>query len=458
MAITNPSSLYSGGNVRLDPTPYLRLAIQERIRKEARGQAIEQYYQKLPETLNDKGVRDQEVPIIADYKNKMAQAWMDNRDAIRRGDPQAQLRVQQLFREAQAVARKSQIAGQTDKQLGQMWFDKNNQPILNSEDFIQKHQQHNLPVTDPDFKPLDIAEVMANRPFNQDDYVKQIKGNFKYGEGVPTITPHPTDKNLEVVTTNPILDDQTKENIYASSAYKLHNDIAFQRQLRRDFSTPEQIAPLNEVSKKVFGHDISEPEDIAAAYTASLLPSSTVRQNVRTSIDALNKTREDAATLAFERRKKLLNLQDRLIKGRKVNGVDTDEVDYPTNVLADELGVEKEMFDSTGKSIGNKKIVYVEDIPVGTHRGINPKDINKGIYPVQPKEEDQRNGKFRPYYEVETDKNGNVDFIGKGGKKIGAEDARNNFIKEVVPTKAKLQINKSRPSTTRPKKDPLGIF
>jgi len=50
-------------------------------------------------------------------------------------------------------------------------------------------------------------------------------------------------------------------------------------------------------------------------------------------------------------------------------------------------------------------------------------------------------------------------FIGKEGKRISAEDARNLFIKDVVPTKVKLQINTNKPtSSTKPKKDPLGIF
>lgn len=457
MSLVNPPTLFTGGNVRLDSTPYLRLALQERARKEARGYAIDQYYQKLPENINDKGVRNQEVPVIADLKNKMAETWINNRDALKRGDPNAQMKMQQLYRQAQAITRESQNASKIDMQLGTMALDKNNQGILNNDDFIQQHTLHNLPVNDPNYKPLDITQTMANRPFDPQVYAKDLKANVKYSEGIPTITPHPQDKNLEVVTTSPVLDDQTKQNLYAGAAYKLHNDVSFQRSLQKNFSTPEQIAPLNEISKKVFGHEIKEPEDIAAAYTASLLPSSTTRQSVRASLDEANKKRMDAATLAFERRKALALLNDRLIKGRKVDGVDTDEVDYPTNVLGDELGVEKEMFDSNGKSIGNKKIIYVDEIPVGTHRGINPRDINKGIIPVKPKTEQQANGKYRDYYEMETDSNGNIDFVGAGNKKIGAEDARNNFIKEVVPTKVKLHINKSKPSSTTPVK-PKGKF
>lgn len=446
MALNNPSSLFSGGNVRLDSTPYLRLALQERARKEARGYAIDQYYQKLPENINDKGVRNQEVPVIADLKNKMAETWINNRDALKRGDPNAQMKMQQLYRQAQQITRESQNASKIDMQLGTMALNKNNQDILNNDDFIQQHTFHNLPVNDPNYKPLDITQTMANRPFDPQSYAKDLKANVKYSEGIPTITPHPQDKNLEVVTTSPILDDQTKQNIYAGAAYKLHNDVSFQRSLQKNFATPEQIAPLNEISKKVFGHEIKEPEDIAAAYTASLLPSSTTRQSVRASIDAANKTRADAATLAFQRRKELAHLNDRLIKGRQKDGsVDLAQVGYPTQVLSEQYGEDTPLWDkATGKSIGNKRVVYIDKIPVSTLRTINPQDVNKGIYPVegvpilQPDKKTYREGFY-------VDEQGN--FIGRDGAKIGAEDARNLFIKEVVPTKVKLQINSNKPAS-----------
>lgn len=448
MAIVNPSTLYNGGNVRLDSTPYLNLAIRERQRKEARGYAIDQYYQRLPENINDKGVRNQEVPIIGDLKNRMVQTYIENRDALRKGDPNAQMQMQQLFREAQAVTRKSQGASQIDMKAATMALDKNNQEILNNEGFVERHRRQTLPVTDPDYQPLDLSHEMAERPFNPDNYAKQLRSQVKYGEGIPTITVHPTDKNLEVVTTNPVLDDQTKQNLYEGAAYKLHNDVSFQRALQKNFSTPEQIAPLNEISKKVFGHEIKEPEDIAAAYTASLLPSQTTRASVRASVDAQHQWQEDQMNKRFAHAEKMQRMNDRLIRSRKVDGVDEVEVGYPTNEVVEEYGVDETLQTVDGKV--TKTILYEDEVPVGTMRSMNPRDDNKGVRPVKPKAAKQPDGSFRNYWDVEKDENGNINLVGAGGKKIGAEDGRNNYIKEVVPTKAKLQINKSKPTSTKP--------
>lgn len=453
MALQNPSTLYSGGNVRFDLSPYLRIAMQERQRREARGYAIDQYYQKLPETINDKGVRNQEVPIIGDLKNRMMETYVQNRDALRKGDPAAQMKMQQLFREAQAITRKSQGAAQIDMSLGRMALDKNNQGILNSDGFVEKHSLHNLPVTDERYQPIDITEVMAERPFNPMDYSKELKSTVKYSEGIPTIKPHPQDKNLEVVISNPILDDKTKENIYAGAAYKLHNDVAFQKALQKNFSTPEQLATLNEVSKQVFGHEIKEPEDIAAAYSVSLLPSSTTRARVVPSIDARNAEWDRRNKIQFGQRQALARLNDRLIKGRKTaSGEDEEMVGYPTNEIVDEYGVTETL--QTVDGIEDKTILYEDEVPVGIMRTVNPRDLNKGIYPVKPKTARQPDGTYRNYWDVEKDKNGNINLVGAEGKKIGAEDGRSNYINTVVPTKVKLQTNKNKPatSTASPKK------
>lgn len=431
MAIVNPSTLYSGGNVRLDSTPYLRLALQERARNEARGQAIDQYYQKLPETINDKGVRDQEVPIIGDLKNQMVQTYIENRDALRKGDPTAQMKMNQLFRKSQSIARESQNASKIDMALGTMALNKDNQPILNNEGFIQRHSLHNLPVTDPNYKPIDISEEMANRPFNPQSYAKDLQSNIKYSQGIPTITPHPTDKNLEVVTTNPVLDDQTKQNLYAGAAYKLHNDISFKNALQKNYSTPEQIAPLNEISKKVFGHEITKPEDIAAAYSASLLPSQTTRASVKASVDAKNEEWDRRNAIQFKQRQDLAAFNSRLIQGRKsAEGTPEGTIGFPTDEINKQYGEDLTLQKNGVKE--NKRIVRVGNVPSTILETINPIDINKQKYGVDAFDGKDADGKAFKYYEVAPD-----GLVGKNGK-IGRNDAQALYIDKFGNTKVKV--------------------
>ena len=89
--LINPRNLYSGGNVRLDSSPYLRMAMQQQYRQQARDEATNQYFSRLPDKLNEAGVRQQDLEDpegnggirqdISNWKNK----YMMNKSAIIRG-------------------------------------------------------------------------------------------------------------------------------------------------------------------------------------------------------------------------------------------------------------------------------------------------------------------------------------------------------------------------------------
>jgi len=58
--IHNPSTLYSAGDVKLDSTPYLRIAMAQKARQQAIDEAAYRHYSELPDKLNSAGVRAQD--------------------------------------------------------------------------------------------------------------------------------------------------------------------------------------------------------------------------------------------------------------------------------------------------------------------------------------------------------------------------------------------------------------
>jgi len=70
MGLINQQGMYQGA-APLNPLPYVNIALQQRARRQAREDAIDKYYRELPNTINDKGVRDQEIPLINEYRNKI---------------------------------------------------------------------------------------------------------------------------------------------------------------------------------------------------------------------------------------------------------------------------------------------------------------------------------------------------------------------------------------------------
>lgn len=61
MALINPSALYTEGAVKLDTTPSLNFYAQLLAKKQAKKDALDQYYQKLMDTTQ--GRENQMRPI-----------------------------------------------------------------------------------------------------------------------------------------------------------------------------------------------------------------------------------------------------------------------------------------------------------------------------------------------------------------------------------------------------------
>lgn len=91
MSLINPHNLYSEGNVSLDSSPYTKIVLQQRAKKQALEESANQYFNKLPEKLNTAGVRQQDLEdpegnggILKDIED-LRNNWYQNRDAIRKG-------------------------------------------------------------------------------------------------------------------------------------------------------------------------------------------------------------------------------------------------------------------------------------------------------------------------------------------------------------------------------------
>lgn len=438
MALHNPAGLYTGGKVNLNPLPYVNIALQARAKKEAREQAIDQYYRKLPDTLNDKGVRDQEVPIINDYKQKIFDYGQQNREALRNpkmDNGAAAHGLDKLFREVQSVIRQSQNAAKTDLELGKLWFNKDNQWALSNDDFVKQHEQHNLPVTDPNYKPMDLASVMANRPFDQATFVKQIKTQFPYSEEVTTAN-DPANPLYDIVTTSPKLDDKTKQGIYAYAADKLHNDYTFKNKISKGLD-PNQLTALNDLSQKTFGKPIENDEDLAAAYTVSQLPVTQTKQKRATDAGAMMDRKEkfakDMQKARFSHAEVMAKLNDKLVRGRKEDITADDAVGYLTDEYVAKKGIpltqqEKSM---AVKTLGFEPIGYVRarDIDERDLNTISGGDKTKMIPRTSPITYGDQEIFFI---------NNDGDWVGDGGQIISRDAVKDLYLKG--KTKQSIQI------------------
>lgn len=447
--LQNPAGLYQG-TPNLNPLPYVNIAIQARQRKQAREDAIDKYYRQLPDTVNDKGLRDQEVPIINDYKNKIFSFGVKNREKLRNpkiDNGAAQLTLDKLIREAHGVARNSQNAAKDDLEIGKMWFNKDYQDVINNEDFIKQHDAHNLPVTDPNYKPLNMAEVTQLKPFDQAGYAKEVKGLFPYDVTTTRVT-DPTNPLLDIETATPKLGEDAKKGIYAYAAEKLHNSSTFRKHISKELAGTGQLPILNEISQRVFGHPLDSDEDIAAAYTVSQMQTTSKKEKPVTDIGAVMDKRRKEGMEDWRTKNKITFGQSMAkIAANKAAGTPPEDTGYLSDNVADEVGETQTIRFGNDKS--EKRVIYVDKIDPERLNIISGRDLSKKQIGVEPIAIKQPDGSVKMGYYQDL---GTGDWEGKGGQKISRERVKDDYIKTVSPSKFKVQAGtKASENTKNPK-------
>lgn len=463
MALHNPSGLYQS-QAPLNPLPYVNIALQQRARKQAREQAIDQYYQKLPDTINDKGVRDQEIPIINEYKNKIFEYGYKNKEALRKGDGAAQLGLQQLMREAQSVARESQDLGRRGLERGKMYLSKEGRWAVDDDEFMAAEEAESQPlyvvkdgqiIKNPTHNKMDMVGLLSNRPFDEKEFGKEIKDKVKYGTKIQT-TNDPTNPLFDIVSEVPSLDESSKGKIYAFAAEKLHGNRRFEDFIKK--KTPEQLAILGEVYKETFGKPAEDDEDFAAGYVISQLPIQSTKQKRPQDTDAVMDKRFKQAKIMEgikqANRKELFGMrEDAKAAGEEANDL---WIDNYLNRIRQEAKASGKV---TTYKFGDGRTVTGYPVPLDPvlSKAVGFDDKNKGMLMVTDE------GKYVPiFYETDAnyapiEKNGTY-VVDKTKTNILSQDA----IKLALGGKTGVkQLNKemTKPSQkTKPKKDPLGLF
>lgn len=463
MALQNQIGIYQGA-APLNSLPFVNIALQQRARKQAREQAIDQYYQKLPDTINDKGVRDQEIPIINEYKNKIFEYGYKNKEALRKGDGAAQLGLQQLVREAQSVARESQDLGRRGLERGKMYLSKEGRWAVDDDEFMAAEEAESQPlymvkdgqiVRNPSHNKMDMVGLLSNRPFDEKEFGKELQSKVKYGTKTQT-TNDPDNPLYDIVSEIPSLDESAKGKIYAFGAEKLHGNRRFEDFIKK--KTPEQLQILGQIYKDTYGKEPTEDEDYAAGYVISQLPIQSTKQKRPQDTDAVMDKRFKQAKIMEgikqANRKELFGMrEDAKAAGEEANDLWIDE--YLNRTRQEAKGSGK----VTTYKFGDGRTVTGYPVPLDPvlSKAVGFDDKNKGMLMVTD------DGKYVPiFYETDAnyapiEKNGTY-VVDKTKTNILSQDA----IKLALGGKTGVkQLNKemTKPSQkTKPKKDPLGLF
>lgn len=456
--LINPSNLYSGGNVRLDPTPYLRIALQQKARRQALDEASNQYFSKLPEKLNTAGVRSQDMldpngngGIQTDIED-LQYFWFQNKEGIKKGGmPQQDFMAK--FQKVRQKIDESKNRGKLELTIGKEALKPNgwkpreeDHPILES---------FGLSIYDPKSKKDDgVSEYgindlsIAAAPYDQNYELKHQKVISS------NIDPEklPDDKGVRNPVTGKVIYNygytpEKLRQVGMNASASVFSDRTMRYRYQDLLKDAEQVKIASDAlqadydlthkdGKKVI---VDTPEEMAAGL--KMAEFSKVRKpHELNDYEQRLHDQQEAATLAYNRRVQLTKLNDRLIRSRKTaSGQEEIEVGFPTEEIANVYG---ETVDT--KEFGKQRVVYTDKVPGGIMRTINPTDMNKMVMPVEPAEIKQPDGTYRKGFYYNED--GSLE--GKGKKRIGRDDARDLYIKDRVPTKFKLSAGSAGKITT----------
>ncbi len=450
--LINPSNLYSGGNVRLDPTPYLRIALQQRAKRQAIDDTLYKYYSELPSKINPAGLR----AIDQDGLNKRVQGIGDffqanSKEILKGGSKKQQLDA--MFQDAKQYVSQSKDTGLFQVKTNKDFFEGKHRPMENDIKIMSAIER---PIDDPlHYKNPDIKMPYGYNDFSLSapDYTPEFE--LKHNKTITAnVLPEklPNDKGVKNPVTGKITYNygytpKGVEQIVQKGLEQLASNITLQRHYDNLLAKPDLVEAASKALQEDYDKKFSDgkkvivdtPEEMYAGLKMAEYKNARIPHELNDYEQRLH-DKEEAATLAYNRRGQLTKLNDRLIRSRKTaNGQDEIEVGFPTEEIANVYG---ETVDT--KEFGKQKVVYTDKVPEGIMRTINPTDMNKMVYPVEPAEIKQPDGTYRKGFYYNED--GSLE--GKGKKRIGRDDARDLYIKERVPTKFKLSAGSAGKITT----------
>lgn len=385
MAIINPSNLYSGGQGLLKDNVVDYITKLE-LHKRAKDEALDKYYQNLPATINEKGVRDQDIPGLHQKINETQQYWMENRDKIKKGNTPESFNYNRMWRDVKGGVTMSQNAAGTSLKLGSARLDPKKAYMFKGADKEDMLMANELPVWDANHKNIDLAQFSSVQPLDTKKHLQPLD-KIKANDVEPRyekIDGDPYNK-MEIREKKYSPDDLSA--VYVYSQEQLNNNGGFEKALETAVQNPETAAQLTDLFKRQYGREPKSENDLAAAYTLSLKgDASPVYRKVEDFGAKQSRRMED--------RLKAMGKQDEYIRGRmkKANDLKKLYYDYTqTKSKEADEGIVTKYIDLLKKDAPVREYMTINGEKYGKGRFVSPSVTIADKYTVTRDTEDGQN-------------------------------------------------------------------
>ena len=193
MALQNDPRLFTGGNERIDLRPHVQLYAQLMQRKQAKEDALDQYYQNLHKSVNPAGMRTKDIEGGWSQKlNDFTTFGIENKKSISNPKtPEDRVlanRFMSMYQDLQMDTSKSKEAAAMEMELAKQKISGKWNP---TQDDLDVASSIGSSIYDPKYykdpdirtKPYSLADLSLNipqvTPKEQEEYYKAAVGNLK---------------------------------------------------------------------------------------------------------------------------------------------------------------------------------------------------------------------------------------------------------------------------------------
>jgi hypothetical protein len=272
MALTSglPSNLYSGDAVVLNTKPITDFYVKQQTEKAAAQDAYGKYFQDQLSKLNDKGLSEDDIPVVNKGITDAQNYYLQNKNEISKGNTPEATQMNKIFRDVQGSIQEGLDKTKTNTILAQLptkmpW-------LANNPEYVNAVASHNLPIGTPGREPINLAKFTSIEvpPLDISKYVNKNLKDIK-PEYTPSTTVDPNNKFQNIESYIPKLDASSKSIIQTRVSNDYQNNPSMQKAVY-DLHKPDRIGDFMNATnkfKEVYGKDPSGDVDLATGLILS---------------------------------------------------------------------------------------------------------------------------------------------------------------------------------------------
>lgn len=281
MALRISPDIYNTGVVELDSSPYVNFALNTMAQRKAHEDSIEEYYKKLPGTVNDAGMRDNERGKLNQMMSEAQKYWATNKDKLRNpklDNGKSQVELENMYRQMNQLVNESKSRGKTSLEIGKMRFDPEKAYIFEDPNIIEALDKHDKAVGDEGSQSLNLSTMLVPpKPFEIDKHLKKFEKIEKDVEKTVGITHDPS--TMKMTTEKEKSYSPSKlQAIYESAASEYSSNSSFRKFVKDTLDNEQKLKELDPIFRKYFKNGstdardgIRDWNDLAAVFTLQAL-------------------------------------------------------------------------------------------------------------------------------------------------------------------------------------------